>query len=208
MHRANIKETPVIWLMPRNLPSSTSEGETAHDPQARKGMAIVLIARQTLTRHCLSRSFQNALPDLRVVAVANVTGLLDASRLLRRMDLMVFTISDRSVRDAEVLGQITWLRQHMPGVPLVLLIERDDMDDIVEAMAQGVRGLITTNMELSEIGAAIQCVAAGGTFRAGRYAGQVRPGSAEPIGARPEQGQRRVVQKPHAAGTRGPGTFA
>jgi hypothetical protein len=52
------------------LPSSTSEGETAHGPQARKGMAIVLIARQTLTRHCLSRSFQNALPDLRLVAVA------------------------------------------------------------------------------------------------------------------------------------------
>ena len=38
------------------------------------------------------------------------------------------------------------------------------MDDIVEAMAQGVRGFITTGMELSEIGAAIQCVAAGGTF--------------------------------------------
>jgi DNA-binding NarL/FixJ family response regulator len=80
------------------------------------------------------------------------------------MDLMVFTIGDTSVRDAEVLGQITWLRQHMPGVPLVLLIDRDDMDDIVQAMAQGVRGFITTNMELSEIGAAIQCVAAGGTF--------------------------------------------
>ena len=77
---------------------------------------------------------------------------------------MVFAIGDTSVRDAEVFGQITWLRQHMPGVPLVLLIDRDDMDDIVEAMAQGVRGLITTNMELSEIGAAIQCVAAGGTF--------------------------------------------
>ena len=146
------------------LPSSTSEGETAHGPQARKGMAIVLIARQTLTRHCLSRSFQDALPELRVVAVANLAGLPDASRLLRSMDLMVFAIGDTSVRDAEVFGQITWLRQHMPGVPLVLLIDRDDMDDIVEAMAQGVRGLITTNMELSEIGAAIQCVAAGGTF--------------------------------------------
>jgi DNA-binding NarL/FixJ family response regulator len=146
------------------LPSSTSEGETAHGPQARKGMAIVLIARQTLTRHCLRRSFQDALPELRVVAVANRAGLLDASRSLRRMDLMVFTIGDRSVRDAEVLGQITWLRQHMPGVPLVLLIERDDMDDIVEAMAQGVRGFITTNMALSEIGAVIQYIAVGGTF--------------------------------------------
>jgi DNA-binding NarL/FixJ family response regulator len=146
------------------LPSSTSEGETAHGPQARKGMSIVLIAGQTLTRYCLRRSLQDALPELRVAAVANPGGLLDASRSLRSMDLMVFTIGDRSVRDAEVLGQITWLRQHMPGVPLVLLIDRDDTDDILEAMAQGVRGLITTNMDLSELGAAIQCVAAGGTF--------------------------------------------
>jgi DNA-binding NarL/FixJ family response regulator len=146
------------------LPSATLEGETAHGPQARKGRLIVLIARQTLTRHCLRRSFQDALPELRVAAVANLAGLLDASRSLRSMDLMVFTIGDTSVRDAEVLGQITWLRQHMPRVPLVLLIDRGDMDDIVEAMAQGVRGVVTTSMELSELGAAIQCVAAGGTF--------------------------------------------
>ena len=55
-----------------------------------------------------------------------------------------------------MLGQIIWLRQHMPRVPLVLLIDHDDMDDIVEAMAQGVRGFITTGMDLLETGAAIQ----------------------------------------------------
>ena len=146
------------------VPSSGSEGESGHGPQARKGMSVVLIDRQTLTRHCLSRAFQEGLPDLRVVAVASLADLLDASQSVRGMDLMVFYIGDTSVRDAEVLGQITWLRQHMPRVPLVLLLDRDDMDDIVEAMAQGVRGLITTSMELSEIGAAIQYVAAGGTF--------------------------------------------
>jgi DNA-binding NarL/FixJ family response regulator len=146
------------------VPSSSSEGETSNGPQDAKGISVVLIDRQTLTRHCLSRSFQEGLPDLRVVAVANLADLLDASQSLRGMDLMVFNIGDTSVRDAEVLGQITWLRQHMPRVPLVLLMDRDDMDDIVEAMAQGVRGFITTSMELPEVGAAIQCVAAGGTF--------------------------------------------
>src|SRR5919106_5540652 len=163
-HKKN-QEAPVTLGHAREtVPSSGSEGESGHGPQGRKGMSVVLIDRQTLTRHCLSRSFQEGLPDLRVVAVANLADLLDASRSLRGMDLMVFNIGDTSVRDAEVLGQITWLRQHMPRVPLVLLLDRDDMDDIVEAMAQGVRGLITTSMELSEIGAAIQYVAAGGTF--------------------------------------------
>jgi DNA-binding NarL/FixJ family response regulator len=146
------------------VPSSSLEGETGHGPQARKGMSVVLIDQQTLTRHCFSRSFQEGLPDLRVVAVADLADLLEASRSLRSIDLIVFSIGDASLRDVGVLGQITWLRQHMPRVPLVLLMDRDDMDDIVEAMAQGVRGVITTGMELSETGAAIQCVAAGGTF--------------------------------------------
>jgi DNA-binding NarL/FixJ family response regulator len=158
-------ETPVTsGHAPETVPSSSSEDETGHRPQARRGMSVVLIDRQTLTRHCLSRSFQEGLPDLRVIAVANLADLLDPSRSLRGMDLMVFNIGDTSVRDVEVLGQITWLRQHMPRVPLVLMMDRDDMDDIVEAMAQGVRGFITTSMELTEIEAAIQCVAAGGTF--------------------------------------------
>jgi DNA-binding NarL/FixJ family response regulator len=146
------------------VPSPGSEGTTGHGPQARKGMSVVLIDQQTLTRHCLSRSFQEGLPELRVVAVANLADLRDASRSLGCMDLLVFNIGDASVRDAEVLGQISWLRQHMPNVPLVLLSDDDDMDDIVEAMAQGVCGFITTSMELPEVGAAIQCVAAGGTF--------------------------------------------
>jgi DNA-binding NarL/FixJ family response regulator len=144
------------------VPSSSLEA--GDGPQASKGMTIVLIARETLTRHGLSRLFQEGLPDLRVVAVAQLADVLDAAPSLRSMDLMVFTIGSRSVSNPEVLGQITWLRQRMPHVPLVLWMERDDMDDIVEAMAQGVRGFITTSMELSEVGAAIQCVAAGGTF--------------------------------------------
>jgi DNA-binding NarL/FixJ family response regulator len=156
---------PVTWDHAREIkPSSSSEDETGDRPQTRKGMAIFLIARQTLTRHCLRRSFQDALPELRVVAVANLADLLEASRSLRSMDLVVVTIGDTSLRDAEALGQIVWLRQHMPRIPLVLLIDCDDMDDIVEAMAQGVRGVVTTSMELSELGAAIQYVAAGGTF--------------------------------------------
>jgi DNA-binding NarL/FixJ family response regulator len=146
------------------VPSSGLEDDPGDGPQASNGMTIVLIAQESLTRHGLSRSFQEGLPDLRIVAVAKLADLLDAAPSLRSMDLIVFTIGSRSVSNPEVLGQITWLRQRMPHVPLVLLMERDDLHEIVEAMAQGVRGFITTSMELSEVGAAIQCVAAGGTF--------------------------------------------
>ena len=41
---------------------------------------------------------------------------------------MVFTIGDTSVRDAEVLGQITWLRQHMPGEIDAAITEQFEAD--------------------------------------------------------------------------------
>jgi DNA-binding NarL/FixJ family response regulator len=78
-----------------------------------------------------------------------------------------------------VLGKITLLRRHMSRIPLVLLSDSDDVDDIIEAMEQGVRGYITTNLEPSEAAAALQCVAAGRHVRAGQCGDQGRAGPAE-----------------------------
>ena len=59
---------------------------------------------------------------------------------------------------------MTLLRRHMSRIPLVLLSDRDDVEEIVEAIEHGVRGYIPTSLEPSEAAAALQCVAAGGTF--------------------------------------------
>jgi DNA-binding NarL/FixJ family response regulator len=90
--------------------------------------------------------------------------LLDASRSLSEPDTIIFSIGAASVRDPDVLGKITLLRRHISRVPLVLLSDRDDIDDIDEAMKHGVRGYIPTSLEPSEAAAALQCVAAGGTY--------------------------------------------
>jgi DNA-binding NarL/FixJ family response regulator len=54
-----------------------------------------------------------------------------------------------------VVGKITLLQRHLSRVPLVLLSDRDDLDDIIEAIEQGVRGYITTSLEPSEAAAAL-----------------------------------------------------
>jgi DNA-binding NarL/FixJ family response regulator len=146
------------------LPSLEIEGETRHSPQLGKGVSIVLIDRRPLMRRCLSRWLQDGSPDLHVVSVGSSVALLDVSRSFSAPHSIIFSIGAASVGDSEVLGKITLLRRHMSRIPLVLLSDRDDVDDIVEAMEQGVRGYITTNLEPSEAAAALQCVAAGGTF--------------------------------------------
>jgi DNA-binding NarL/FixJ family response regulator len=147
-----------------SLPSTAPvEARTAPHHRSR-GMSIVLIDRQPWTRQCLSQWFQQGSSDLRVVATGSAAELIDLSGSVEDLHLILLSIVGASIREPEVLGQIRWLRQHMPQVPLVLLAGRNDLDDVVEAMAHGVQGFITTSMELSEAAAGIECVAGDGTF--------------------------------------------
>jgi len=132
--------------------------------QAGKGMLIVLIDRRALTRQCLTRWLQDGSPDLRVVSVGSPAELLDPGRSFKDPQLIVFSIGGAPVNDPEVLRMITMLRHHMGRIPLVLLSDRDAVEDIVAAIELGVRGYIPTSLEPSEAAAAVQCVEAGGTF--------------------------------------------
>jgi DNA-binding NarL/FixJ family response regulator len=145
-------------------PSTAIEGETGHSRQLGKGVSIVLIDRRPLMRRCLSRWLQDGSPDLHVASVASPVDLLDTSRSFSAPHSIIFSIGAASVGDPEVLGKITLLRRHMSRIPLVLLSDSDDVDDIIQAMEQGVRGYIPTSLEPAEAAAALQCVAAGGTF--------------------------------------------
>jgi DNA-binding NarL/FixJ family response regulator len=137
--------------------------ERRSDP-TRKGMSMVLIDRRALTRQCLGRWLQEASPGLHVISVGSPAELLDPSGSLKDPQLIVFSIGGASVNDAEVLHRITLLRRHLGRIPLALLSDRDDVDEVVAAIEHGVRGYIPTSLDLSEAAAAIHCVEAGGTF--------------------------------------------
>ena len=174
--------------------------------QAGTGVSIVLIDRRPLTRQCLSRWLQEGSPDLHVVSFGSPVDLLDASRSLSEPSTIIFSIGAAAVRDPEVLGKITLLRRHMSRIPLVLLSDRDDVDDIVVAMEHGVRGYIPTSLEPPEAAAALQCVAAGGTFVPASAV--IKFAQDRQNGAGPSTEHDECAQAPHAARERGPGAPA
>jgi DNA-binding NarL/FixJ family response regulator len=147
-------------------PLSTLGAERESGPswQAGRGVSIVLIDRRPLTRQCLGQWLQDGSPDLHVVSVGSPGDLLDIAASLGDPHIIIFSVGSASVGDCEVVGKITLLRCHMSRIPLVVLSDRDDIDDIVEAMGHGARGYIPTSLEPSEAAAALQYVAAGGTF--------------------------------------------
>jgi DNA-binding NarL/FixJ family response regulator len=101
---------------------------------------------------------------MHVVSVGSPVDLLDASRSLSNPHIIIFSIGAASVGDPQVRGKISLLRRHMSRIPLVVLSDRDDVDDIVEPLEHGVRGYIPTSLEPVEAAAALQCIASGGTF--------------------------------------------
>ena len=132
--------------------------------RAGKAMSIVLIDRRPLTRQCLVRWLQDGSPDLHVTPLGSPVELIDSRRASSDHDIIIFSIAGASVTDPETLAKIALLRRRMGRVPLVLLSDRDDIDEIVEAIEHGARGYVPTSLEPAEAAAALQCVAAGGTF--------------------------------------------
>jgi DNA-binding NarL/FixJ family response regulator len=145
------------------LSLALEDGVDSGRPAGKTG-AIVLIDRQPLTRQCLHRWLQDGLPDHDVASVASPADLIGSLGSPTSPDIVIFSIGAAPVSDLEVFGKITLLRHHMSRIPLVLLSDRDDLDDILEAMEQGVRGYIPTSLEPFEAAAALQYVAAGGRF--------------------------------------------
>jgi DNA-binding NarL/FixJ family response regulator len=129
-----------------------------------KAPSIALIDERPLMRHCFGRWLEESAPNTHIITAATPAEVLDNSRLAKDTHLIVFSIGAARVGDPEVLDSIHEFERSLPEVPLVLLSDRDDVEEVAKAIRHGVRGYVSTKLELSELAAAIYCVEAGGTF--------------------------------------------
>lgn len=146
--------------VPPTKPKRSSAGPAA----SRSEGSIVLIESRPLMRHCLSRWLTENSCDGSISALASPAEVCDDARAAREAHLIVYSIGAARVADPEVLDNIHKLAQALPNVPVVLLSDQDEVEEVAEAIRHGVRGYVPTSLELSELAAALQCVEAGGTF--------------------------------------------
>jgi DNA-binding NarL/FixJ family response regulator len=129
-----------------------------------RAASITLIDERPLVRHCFGRWLEESTRDVRILTVARASEVLDSTRLAREAHLIIFSIGAARVGDPNILETIHELARSLPDVPVVLLSDHDDIEEVAEAISHGIRGYVCTKLELSELAAAVHCVEAGGTF--------------------------------------------
>jgi DNA-binding NarL/FixJ family response regulator len=124
-----------------------------------------LIDKRPLTRLSFERLLKCSGRDFTLMAFADDDELFDGDGQPRSdLQLMIYRLPTGSVADAECRGTILRLVEKCPGIPLVVLGERNDMADAQQALSFGARGYITTSLDPCLVVEALRMVRSGGVF--------------------------------------------
>ena len=78
--------------------------------------------------------------------------------------LVIIHTKSAELTDAWVQNTLHLAGLYLTDAPVVFLSDRDDVDDVVNALICGVRGYIPTSLEAEVAFAALRLIIAGGTF--------------------------------------------
>jgi DNA-binding NarL/FixJ family response regulator len=124
-----------------------------------------LIDERPLTRLSFERLLKCSGRDFTLMAFAGDAELLDGDGQPRRdLQLMIYRLPTGSIADPECRSTILRLVEKCPGIPLVVLGERNGMADAQQALNLGARGYITTSLDPCLVVEALRMVRSGGVF--------------------------------------------
>ena len=150
----------------RNQTSDRSRGSST-DMDAPDGRcvlgegAVVLIEKRTLVRDSLAQSFQQNCEGS-IVAYSSVEEWLESDDE-RPVALVILSISGK-LSDYGSGDELANLSQSANGVPVAVMSDAEDLDEIVDALDQGARGYIPTSLSFKVAIEAIRLVSAGGVY--------------------------------------------
>jgi DNA-binding NarL/FixJ family response regulator len=80
------------------------------------------------------------------------------------LNLVIFYVRSAGVTDNWVQEQLNLIKTQQPGLPVIMISDRDDADDVISALSYGVRGYIPTSIATEVAIAALTLIEAGGTY--------------------------------------------
>jgi DNA-binding NarL/FixJ family response regulator len=142
---------------------SAGMGAPLPGPRNRDRKLILMVDPRPLTRDGLARALEAHASDLRVVPMENPQTLGEGAAV-DGLALVLLNAAGAGIGDAELEGLLDAARASYPSVPLVILSDRKEHEEIVAAVERGIRGYIPLRLDLHLVVEALRFVAAGGSF--------------------------------------------
>jgi len=106
-----------------------------------------------------------ALPEYVTIAASSCEELLEIrGRPSASPQLVIVYIRSAGVTNARVQNALDCVRVQLPDAPVIVFSDRDDVEDVNEALSCGLRGYIPTSVDAEVAFAALRLIHAGGTF--------------------------------------------
>ena len=128
-------------------------------------LVIALVDPRPLTRRSIAEMLTKALPDSMTVAASSCEELIEIEkRPIASPNLIIVYIRSAAVTDACVQSALELVRLRLPQARVVVLSDRNDVENVNEALTCGVWGYIPTSVEAEVAFAALRLINAGGTY--------------------------------------------
>jgi DNA-binding NarL/FixJ family response regulator len=123
---------------------------------------IMIVEERALARECLAMVLQSALLA-NVETFAHVAeALRSGGSLASRASLVLLSAAEQC--EEAVAREVALISAEMPGVPTIVIGQRDDLESALGALSAGAKGYLTATMGLHAALEAMKFVIAGGTY--------------------------------------------
>ena len=125
-------------------------------------LTLALIAGRTLRAQCLARFLELSGLGIRVIALESIgeslPGQIDA------LDLAIIDTGEQTCRDPDIRTTFICLRDALPGMPVVVVSDREDWSAVIAALNLGARAYFPSSLDPDILIETLRFVQKGGTF--------------------------------------------
>ena len=125
---------------------------------------FAVIDGRRLERECFLRSIELLHPRVVVLGYSKVEDCLESAAIAPTPNVIIYNIGSRSFTDPEVVKALRRIVEHRAEIPVVVLAESEELEQILAAFEAGARGYIPVSIGIDAIIEATKLTSSGGAF--------------------------------------------
>ena len=125
---------------------------------------FAIIDGRRLERECFLRSVELLHPRVVVLGYSNAEDCLERAAVSPKPSVIIYNIGSRNLADPEVTEALRQVCEHRREIPIVVLAESEELEQILAAFEAGARGYIPVSIGIDAIIEATKLTSSGGAF--------------------------------------------